>query len=284
MRRFALVTTCHARGYEAYGRRMVQTFLEHAPPDVQLWLYTEGFEADIVDPRLVVRDLVAASPPLVAFKARHRDNPLAHGQDRRRRFRPQRVYNNEQRKHRFRLFRRSEGFRWDAVRFAHKSFAIFDAARQAPADVLIWVDADTLFFADLNPALLESFVPPNCLLGCLKRRDYTECGFVAYNLRHPAIGTMLGDFERMYTEDLFLEEHEFHDSFLFDVVRRRLEKVGHRTHDIAEGIGQRSQHVLINSVLGSFMDHLKGDRKADGGSRTEDLIVPRPEAYWSQRG
>ena len=282
-RRFTVVTTCHARGYEDYGRTMVETFLEHTPPDVPLWLYTEGFEADRAGERLVVHDLVASAPELVAFKARHRDLPMARGEDPRLRFQPRIAYDKKSHKLKVRLTRRFNGFRWDAIRFAHKSFAIFDAARRADTDVLIWIDADTRFFADLTRPMLESFVPPDRMVGCLKRRDYTECGFVAYNLRHPAVRGMLADFKAMYTRDLLFREQEFHDSWLFDVVRKRAERRGALSYDIAEGVGMRTRHVLINSRLGSFMDHLKGGRKAEGASSAEELVVPRTEAYWTER-
>jgi len=282
-RRITVVTTCHARGYEDYGRTMVETFLEHTPPDVPLWLYTEGFEADRAGERLVVHDLVASAPELVAFKARHRDRPMARGEDPRLRFQPRVSYDETQRKLKLRLTRRFNGFRWDAIRFAHKSFAIFDAAERADTDVLIWIDADTRFFADLTRPMLESFVPPDRMVGCLKRRDYTECGFVAYNLRHPAVRGMLADFKAMYTRDLLFREQEFHDSWLFDVVRKRAERRGALSYDIAEGVGMRTRHVLINSRLGSFMDHLKGGRTAEGASSAVELVVPRTEAYWTER-
>ena len=94
---------------------------------------------------------------------------------------------------------------------------------------------------------------------------------------------MLADLEAMYTQDLLFREREFHDSWLFDVVRRRAERRGALSYDIAEGVGMRTLHVLINSRLGSFMDHLKGGRKAAGASSAEELVVPRTEAYWTER-
>ena len=41
--------------------------------------------------------------------------------------------------------------------------------------------------------------------------------------------------------------------------------------------------MLINSRLGRFMDHMKGNRKVDGKSRADDLLVARDEAYWQRR-
>lgn len=275
MRRFAVVSTCHAAGYETYGREMVDTFLEHWPSDVPLMLYHEGFEPPAAPGRIEPHDLMATCPGLVSFKARHAGNPKAHGQWRpwaRLRLGPLHVP--------LPVRTRKGRFRWDAVRFAHKTYAIFDAARRTQADALIWIDADTRFFAKVALDELDALAPTHSAASCLRRRNYSECGFVVYNLRHPETARILAEFEAMYSQDLFLAEHEFHDSYLFDVVCRRAEARGAYIHDIAEGIGWRTSHVLINSRLGCFMDHMKGDRKAKGTSHAEDLIVNRTEAYW----
>jgi len=278
MRRFAVVSTCHAQGYEDYGRTMVESYLQHWPVDVPLLLYHEGFEPPSAPGRIDADDLARACPDLVAFKARHADNPRAHGK-----------ITPWQRLQVFGLsvplpFRsRRARYRWDAVRFAHKSYALFAAARRTDADVLIWIDADTLFFADVDQAELERLAPPDSVVACLRRPSHTECGFVAYNLRHDDQAQLLDEFEAMYSSDLLFAEAEYHDSYLFDVVRERAEARGAHVHDIAEGAGWRASHVLVNSRLGGFMDHMKGGRKTDGHSRASDLVVARDEAYWQQR-
>jgi len=277
-RRFSVVTTCHAAGWEAYGRRMAETVDRHWPEDVELLLYHEGFQPDL--PRARAIDLLAVSPELVAFKARHRDNPLAHGASPWPRPRFVNRHQSGPPLWRFRLWRR--GYRWQAVRFAHKTFAILDAAARTEADVLIWIDADTRFFADVTPDDLESFVPADCFVGCLRRRIHTECGFLAYNLRHPGTAPMLDGLRRLYVEDGLFAQEEFHDSYLFDIVRAEVEAAGHRSHDIAGGIGATARHVLINSPLGRFMDHMKGGRKAEARSRPGDLVVARGEGYWTE--
>jgi hypothetical protein len=274
MRRFAVVTTCNASGYREYGQTMVESFLRHWPAGVALLLYHEGFEPPSSPGRIESRDLAAASPGLRAFKARHAGRLGANGS-----IRPLRLG-------RLRLpipvIDRRDRFRWDAVRFSHKAYAIFDAARRADVDVLIWIDADTLFFADVAIADLEGLSPRDSSVSCLRRPDHSECGFVAYNLRNAHTRRLLEEFEAMYDRDLLFGEREYHDSYLFDVVRARAEARGARTHDIAEGRGTRSSHVLVNSSLGRFMDHLKGDRKSAGASLAADLLAPRPEPYWQR--
>ncbi|MDB5999585.1 MAG: hypothetical protein JWP52_1284 [Rhizobacter sp.] len=277
-RRFAVVSTCHAAGYEAYGRTMVETFLEHWSPDVPLLLYHEGFAPPSAPGRIEAHDLISACPDLAAFKARHADNPRAHGQRL-----PWRRLHIGPLSLPLPLRTGKAPYRWDAVRFAHKSYAIVDAARRTDADTLIWIDADTLFFAAVSLDELEALAPVGSAASCLRRPNHSECGFVVYNLRHPQTLRLLAEFEAMYTQDLLFAEREFHDSYLFDVVRERAEARGAYVHDIAEGAGWRASHVLINSRLGCFMDHMKGGRKADGTSRAGDLVVKRDEAYWQQR-
>ncbi|WPB58967.1 hypothetical protein [Xylophilus sp. GOD-11R] len=277
-RSFAVVTTCHAAGYRDYGQVMVETYLRHWPQQVPLLLYHESFDPPVSPGRVFARDLVESSPELMAFKARHRDDPRAHGDLLpRRRLRlgplsiplPMRI--------------RKAKYRWDAVRFAHKAYAIFDAARRTDADLLIWIDADTRFFADVDFAELAALSPPESAVSCLRRPQHSECGFVVYNLRHPETRRLLQEFEAMYSRDLFWREREYHDSYLFDVVRRRAEARGAQVHDIGEGAGWKASHVLINSRLGRFMDHMKGDRKSEGKSRAGDLLVQRDEEYWKQQ-
>ncbi len=281
MRSFEVVTTCHATGFESYGRRMLESFEQHWPKHVRLVMYCEGFVPERHGPRVEVRDLLASCPDLVAFKARHADDPRAHG--RLRRWKARIVYDHYRRRLRLRGMKWGLGYRWDAVRFAHKSYAIFDAARRSNADVLLWVDADTLFFDDVGDADLERMLPVGKFVGCLKRPIHSECGLVSYDLRNPATRSMLEGFERMYSDDLLFAEDEFHDSFLFDVVRKRIERTGAVSHDIAEGVGGDAEHVLINSWLGRFMDHLKGGRKSAGRSHASDLPDGRSEAYWRKQ-
>src|ERR1700675_4960732 len=112
--RFVVLTTCHAAGWQLYGRRMVEPFDRFWPADVPLYLYAEQFEPDHLRP------LVRPLPPwLDEFKSRHAANPRAHG-----------------------LIEGGYNYRQDCVRFAHKVAAVTDAASMLEADVLIWADAD----------------------------------------------------------------------------------------------------------------------------------------------
>lgn len=267
---------------------MIESCDRHLPGDVALWVYAEGFTPEIHSERVIAVDLLQSCPDLVAFKERHGDNLRARGEERRGKRPWVRVKwnrpNSRLPKVKLKWIDWGIGYRWDAVRFSHKCFAIFDAAKRSGADVLCWMDADIVVFQDIPRSFIEGLVPLDCLLGFLKRPGCSECGLVAYNLRHPAINEFLAAFQALYTQDALFREREYHDSWLFDVVRRRFEKRRHKTHDIAGGLGQRAGHVFINSPLGRYMDHMKGGRWAAGSSSLDDLIVVRPEAYWDLLG
>jgi hypothetical protein len=279
MRTFAAVTTFHREGYHLYGRRMLQSFDRCWPESVALYAYAEDCELDIRGGRIIYLDLMRECPELVEFKRKHRANPIAHGERAWKRWR----VDWKTLKVKIRRIECGLGSRWDAVRFSHKCFAIFAAAERCEHDVLFWIDADMVFFEDIPRNFIEELMPPDCLLSFLMRADHSECGFVGYNLRHPAMPDFLRQFKELYTQDKLFKCREFHDSYLFDVIRKRFERKGHRTYDIAEGIGAHARHVLINSKLGRYMDHLKGERKTQGSSEAEDLVVQRTEKYWRGR-
>jgi hypothetical protein len=70
---------------------------------------------------------------------------------------------------------------------------------------------------------------------------------------------------------------EWHDSFVFDVVRTQVPLI---ELDWAQGLIKGEGHPLINSEWGAYLDHLKGKRKNTGRSLAKDLLVQRTEAYW----
>jgi hypothetical protein len=287
MRAVAAVTTFNRDGYEQYGRRMIETFDRYWPKDLVLYCYAEGFKPDVPSRRIVVVDLLSACPELVAFKQRHCDNERAHGaQGHGSRLR---VYVKARKATRWPIpklkvirMERGIGYRWNAVRFSHKSFAVFDASVRCKEDILCWLDGDILVFDEIPRAFLEELVPPDHLLGFLKRPKFSECGFIAYNLRHPSIRDFFAEFEALYTTDRLFREQEYHDSWLFDIVRKRFERRNCKTFDIAGGQGAYAGHVFINSPLGRYMDHMKGGRWARGSSSLEDLVAPRHEPYWTR--
>ena len=258
--KYTVVTTFNAEGYKTYGRRMIETFLQTWPQDVLLKVYAEACQVSETAANLQVLDLEKVSPELLAFKNTWRDVPRANGD-----IGPKGL---------------GKEFKYQAVRFSHKVYAIFHAAKTAQTDWLIWMDADMVCHSSMSAGKLSEFFPDTkdlCFAG--RSRKFTECGLYGMHITEPAVCAWLADFQRMYddAESGIFTLEEWHDSYVFDAVRARhsLRELNWTAHlQMGEG------HPLINCEWGAYIDHLKGERKTLGKSKTSDLRVNRKESYW----
>ena len=146
-----------------------------------------------------------------------------------------------------------KGFKWDAVRFAHKVYSIFHCAKNTNTDWLIWMDADTVCHSPIAQEDLERLCPATtdlCFLG--RRGKFSECGLYAMNLQSPRTRDFLTQFQRYYddAEQGIFTLAEWHDSFVFDAVRKHhpLVELDWSSHLIT-GEG----HPLINSHWGAYL-------------------------------
>jgi hypothetical protein len=263
--KYTVITTFNADGYAKYGQRMIQTFLQNWP--VNLVVYAEGCSVQETAPNLVVRDISVVNE-LTAFKQQWLGVPRANGDVSADPVRSQRKD-------------AGKGFKWDAVRFAHKVYSIFHCAKHIDTDWLIWMDADTVCHSPISVDDLDGLCPADqdlCFLG--RRGKYTECGLYAMNLRSQRTQNFLTQFQCYYddAEQGIFTLAEWHDSFVFDAVRKHLplQELDWSSHLIT-GEG----HPLINSAWGAYLDHLKGDRKTLGKSKAKDLKVQRTESCWT---
>jgi hypothetical protein len=267
--KITVVTTFNDTGYNKYGQRMIETFLKNWPQTVTLVVYAEDCVVSQSAPNLIVKDLHKSSPELVAFKEQWKNVPKANGD----------VSADPVRRQRKDA---GKGFKWNAIRFAHKVYAIFDCARNTDADILFWMDADTICHSLITVEQLEKFCPTNIDIGFLGREGkYTECGLYSMNLRSALVQNFLREFQRMYddADNGIFTLAEWHDSFVFDAVRTKFNNQL-QEYNWSAGIVKGEGHPLINSEWGAYLDHLKGDRKTAGRSKSTDLKVKRTEAYW----
>ena len=274
-----VVTTFHEQGLKEYGQRMIDTFVDNWPTEVKLFVYPEKCNPQVPDhSRIVLTDLDSVDE-LTAFKNKWKDVPKANG---------------DVSKDRIRNKRRDagKGFKWDAVRFAHKVYTIFDCAKKCETKWLFWMDADTICHSSITIENLNTFLPEDvdlCFLG--RKGKYSECGLYAMNLESQQTQSFLREFQRVYddAENGIFKLAEWHDSFVFDSVRVKFTNL--RQHDWASslqdlrprrGMSAGEGHPLINSEWGAYLDHLKGGRKKLGKSKRDDLKIPRKEPYWQQ--
>lgn len=267
MTKIAVVTTFHEKGLKQYGQRMIDTFCQNWPEEVTLHIYPELCNPSIKNHNHVTLKRLEELPDLMAFKEKWKTVPKANGD----------VTNDPVRSRRKDA---GKGFKWDAIRFAHKVYAIFHCAKETDADVLMWMDADTVCHSPITMEKIKSLIPEDkdlCFLG--RKGKYSECGLYALNLRSPRTQLFLQRFQQFYddAENGIFKLDEWHDSFVFDAVRQTMQLI---EEDWSSHLITGEGHPLINSEWGAYLDHLKGDRKSLGKSKDKDLKVKRTEAYW----
>lgn len=269
---FSVVTTFNQSGYESYGSRMIETFLRNWPSSIHLYVYAEDCEIAVQDPRLHVIDFHAAVPALVEFKQRWSNVPkarglLATGPVDRKGKQP------------------GIGFRWDAIRFSHKVYAVCDHARQCAADVMFWMDADMICHSPITQEFIASQIPELYGIAFLGReKKFTECGLYALNLRQPTTQSFVEQFQAAYDDGSIFDMSEWNDCWVFDRIREQVQQQQPLWQQLNWTAGFSKQgegHPLINTAWGAYLDHLKGRRKDVGRSEAKDLVVSRSESYWS---
>jgi hypothetical protein len=279
MKDIVVITTFHKPGLDLYGQKFIDTFSKHVDKKIKLIVYAEGCTPINPDPdQITILDQPSVLPKLVSFKERWKDVPKANGipPDDIKRRRP-RDYNKL--------------FKWDAIRFANKVYAVFDACARRVGTWVVWMDADSYIHSPWSYDNFKKLLPDNKYITYVGRgkgtQTWPECGFYGLNMNHPLCHSFLQEFEKMYedADNGIFKLDEWHDSFVFGEVLKHF-KVFNAELDysaemyLKEAATGGGGHPLINTELGKYMDHLKGDRKARGRSKRSDIMVNRNEEYW----
>jgi len=266
--KYTVITSFHNEGLKQYGQRMINTFEQHWPAEVDLVVCAENCRPEITRPNTKVYDLLDVSANCRAFVERHRNNPLAHGQAG-----PPDVFNPR------------KAFRWNAVRFAYKVFSVALCANNISSGWMIWIDADTHTHSTVPTQWLTKVCPDDAMISYLGRGEkyHSECGWVAYNLDHPETRNFIQDFVMMYNTDRIFEEREWHDSYIWDLIRKRYQD-NNKFYNLNPSWTDKglAGHPFINSELGLYMDHVKGERKLVGHSRPKEVVSHPDHPYWKQ--
>jgi len=263
-----VITSFNQTGQNEYAQRMINTFEANWPGEVDLILCAEACTPTVTRPNTQIIDLLTSSPDLRAFIERHKDNPKAHGQDG-----PPDVWNPK------------KAFRWNAVRFAYKVYSIALCADQIDSGWMIWLDADSHTHSPVPESWLSTVCPSEYMMSYLGRGEkyHSECGWVAYNLDHPNTRQFIRDFVGMYNTDEIFNLREWHDSYVWDIVRKRYQTdPTNRFLNLNPSYDDKglAGHPFINSELGRYMDHVKGERKLQGMSRPKEVVTHADHPYW----
>ena len=207
-KQITVVTTFHPTGLVKYGQRFLDSFAAKVDKRIKLLVYAEDCKPINPDPsRIEILDAKQVLPKLNAFKAKWNNVPKANGDISQDPVRSKRKDWNKE-------------FKWDAIRFANKTYAVYDACTRSKG-WCVWMDADSFIHSPWEYEEFAQLLPDNAYITYVGRgkgsQTWPECGFYGLNLNHPVCHSFLEDFERMYEDadnGIFTLE-EWHDSYVF---------------------------------------------------------------------
>ena len=245
--KFSAVTTFNLERHP-YGIEMINSFFLNWPDEIQLTAYVENslsLDDSTVKDKIIVKEFHDEIPEYLEFCKKY----------------------SHQKKH-------TDDFRFNVFRFAHKVYAILRSLQNINSRYLIWLDSDIKTHKKIPIDFFNCLINETTYMSYLGREkisiehlSYSECGFLIFDTHHSIHKIFWENMIDMYSGGKLFKEKEWHDSYIFDQVRKKLEKKNNIKNfnicnlgliDIEEG---NNEHVFVTSVLGKYMDHKKGNRK-----------------------
>ena len=238
-----VATTYNKKYYDLCGRRMIETFLQYWPQDVNLHVYWQEQVPEIFSPNIVYHELYKAQPQLKEWIDKHTDKKY----------------------HGWREDRGKYVWKNDGVKFSHKVFAQTHRIKNSNANVLLYSDADTLYHAKPNLDYLREICPEESLCTFFDRPKFRdETGFYMHNPQHPQAKDWANRLEEIYLsgEVWTYEENKQADQYTMAYGRDSFKEC--KQMDLMQyHNGVDAKDPVPTSPLSEFLNHLKGNKKGD---------------------
>lgn len=269
MTKLIVCTGWNLEGWVRYGRRFLETFVEHWPSEVRLEVY--GEEDAMAASALRAMELARAGKlqhdvrfthlraieGCVEFLERHRGDPMKCGRA-------------KSAGHPWKERAVVAGYNWryDAVKFSRQGFiphAVATDQKNTDADFLCWLDGDVVTHSRVASAeTITKIMPTGKAIAFLGREPkHPDIAFQLYDLREPRALQFLQAFRLAYELDLVFTLKEWHSAFVWRHLLQHHPQFLELAYNMTP---QGSGHVWHQSVLRFWGDHLKGDRKERGRS------------------
>lgn len=263
--KLAFVSTMNRKLYDFYGKNFLVEFSKYSSKDIKLFIIFEGEhpeEAMHIGDNIIIVPLICPEHQIFMRKFGHLEEAKG--------LRIKIFDENGQKKINF-----HNDYRFNAVRFSFKPFAIYQSLDYIPNDLdyLIWTDADLRCKKKFSAEDLLQFMPDSDqIMSYLGRKEaYSECGFLGFNIKNMDTRKFIKRVIDVYHTGEIFSYAQWHDSFIWDVVRVAYENQLKLKFKDISGEGFEKAHVYINTGLDEFFDHLKGpERKVAGKSFEED--------------
>lgn len=225
--KIGIVTTFSDAGFDQYGKHFVESCNKFLHKDITVYVYIDNILLEKYN-NFVIRNLEKSIPELTNFKKRN----------------SHKIPTN---------------FINDAVRFSHKSYCIYHVANNTDVDLLFWLDSDTEIYNNLDSKFFENLLPIDYFSSYLGRSNYTETGFVGFNLTHQYAKEYFEKFKWYYDTDKIYDLDGQLDCHVYDAARICLENEQKIKNLNLSPPGLLKNH--FNHVFDGYLIHYKGDRK-----------------------
>jgi len=171
----------------------------------------------------------------------------------------------------------------DACRFSYKVYAYTHAViNDTESDFIMGIDADSVFYKPIDKVWIKENVwHSDRMLTYLGRgSQYSECGFLGFNMQHPETKNFARAMKEMYDKDKLFNLIEWHDSYIWDHVRKEFETKGVNNCNIGDG---GNGHVQARSCLGPIYDHTKGTQRKIWGYSGENMTLGNKRGDYESR-
>lgn len=254
------VSSFNTEGYTLYGRRFVESFLLNMPHESELLLYTES---DPIawelpgDSRLKLLNL----RELPSFETLHT------------------IYNSLQIFH--------GDYRYQLGKFFPKVWSLIGAAVEYEG-VLVWVDADTEWFASLSPAFIEGCLDGKDIAVMSRNRWHLCSSFMVIDCLTHGAQVFIKTLADMYGKGEVLLFNEWHDAYVIESIIKgcvnRGEVLVSNITEVLKLPCPPGPYNIFDDVFRACARHLKGALKGRGEERFHveqchnDTASQRPEA------
>ena len=253
----AIVTSFNRKLYDYYGKYFIRSWLRKSWP-CDLYVYHEGWKPQLdsfgKDPdKIIYRNTLELNSPNIQNFIERNDKKNIYSTVK---GEPEKIIHGT-------------NYRKDAIRFCYKAFSLTHAGleflKQKKYKRMFWIDADVEFTnSPMESEIFDNFLPRQFLVSYIGRPSYySECGFVGYNLEHPSCGAFLQKFRDMYDKDELFQEKEWHDSYVWDMVRTKFFTNEAMFNYVRKDFEHIRGHPWPHTYLANWMIHLKGKRRKD---------------------
>jgi hypothetical protein len=229
-----IVSTFSDPGYHEYAQQFVLSLEQLLSKEVAVFLYVDNIKIN-TSSNIKTINLESTVPNLTAFKNRNKTKLVTN-------------------------------YRNDGVRFSHKSYAIWHAAKNSNVDKLFWLDADTVLKNNITEQYLDKLLPDSYFTSYLGRvGKFTETGFIGFNLNHKYADEFFDEFIDYYNSDrIYSELPAYTDCHVYDATRNKfVDEKKITALDLTPGLGKSN----FNHVHQGYMIHNKGENKTGSSKK-----------------